>query len=73
MKIFLFLLLVSSASGIYITCRFNNYFDWPVLGEVYTCIVLSTDFSDNSPHITGVGGTHLSGKSNADVKMITFG
>jgi hypothetical protein len=35
--------------------------------------VFSADFSDKSTHITGVGGSHSSGKSNADVKMITFG
>jgi hypothetical protein len=35
--------------------------------------VTSADFSDNSTHITGVGGTHLIVKSNADVKVIYFG
>jgi hypothetical protein len=73
MKIFLFLFLVSSASGIYIKCKFNDDVDWSVIGKVYTCKVTSTNFSDNSTHITGVGGTHLSGKSSADVGMIQFG
>jgi hypothetical protein len=72
MKVFLFLFLVSSASGIYINCKFKDD-TWSVIGKVYTCNVLSTDFSDNSTHITGVKGTHLSGKSNADVKVIEFG
>jgi hypothetical protein len=71
MKIFLFLFLVSSASGIIINCYFKDGI-WNVLGKVYTCEVLSADFSDNSTHITGVGGTHLRGKSSADVKMILF-
>jgi hypothetical protein len=72
MKIFLFLFLVSSARGIYINCNFFNDVDWFVIGKVYTCYVTSADFSDNSTHITGVGGTHLSGKSSADLKMIYF-
>jgi hypothetical protein len=72
MKIFLFLFLVSSASGIYINCDFKDVI-WSVIGKVYTCIVTSADFSDNSTHITGVGGTNLSGKSNADVEVIHFG
>jgi hypothetical protein len=35
--------------------------------------VTSADFSDNSTHITVVGGTHLRGKSNADLKIINIG
>jgi hypothetical protein len=74
MKIFLLLFLVSSANGIYITCRFHIDYYWGGgLGYVYTCYVKSADFSDNSTHITGVGGTHESGFSDADVKMIYFG
>jgi hypothetical protein len=73
MKIFLFLFLVSSASGIIINCEFNNDNNWFVIGKVKTCHVTSADFSDNSTHITGVGRTHSSGKSNVYVKMIHFG
>jgi hypothetical protein len=72
MKVFLFLFLVSSASGIYINCKFKDD-TWSVIGKVYTCIVTSADLSDNSTHITGYRGTHSRGKSNADVKMIQFG
>jgi hypothetical protein len=64
---------VSSASGIYISCKFYDDDTWSVIGNVYTCKVTPINFSENSTHITGVGGTHLSGKSNADVKMISFG
>jgi hypothetical protein len=72
MKIFLFLFLISSASGVYISCDFKDY-TWSVIGKVSTCIVTSADFSDNSTHITGVDGTNLRGKLNADVKVIQFG
>jgi hypothetical protein len=35
--------------------------------------VTSINFSDNSTHITGVGGTHKRGKSSVDFQMINFG
>jgi hypothetical protein len=73
MKSLIFLLLISTASGIFITCRFHNDYDWSVIGYVYTCQVISIDLSDNSTFITKVNGTHLRGKSNFDVKMIIFG
>jgi hypothetical protein len=73
MKIFLFLFLISSASGIYINCLFHHGGDWSVTGKVYTCYVISAVFSDNSTHITGNLGTHLSGYSSNDVKIIAFG
>lgn len=33
---------------------------------------MSMDFSDNATHITGVTGTHASGKTNNDVKLVNF-
>jgi hypothetical protein len=72
MNSFLFLFFVSIASGIHITCGFHDY-KWRLIGEVYTCTVTSADFSDNSTHITGVGGIHKRGKSSVDVQMINFG
>lgn len=58
--------------SIKIDCRFNFDVYWPVLGHVYTCEVMSMDFSDNSTFITGFNGTHVSGYSNDDVRMIEF-
>jgi hypothetical protein len=71
MKIFLILILISSASAIFITCEFY-YIDWPLIGNVYICDVLSMDFSGNSTHITGYDGIHWSGKSGEDIGMIAF-
>jgi hypothetical protein len=72
MRNLIFLLLISTSSGILITCRFHWNATWSVIGQVYNCEVISEDFSDNSTHVTGVNGTHMSGRSNADVKMIWF-
>jgi hypothetical protein len=73
MKIFLFLFLVSSASGIIINCEFYTEYNWEDLGDVYGCAVSLADFSDNSTHITGYEGTHFDKKSSVDVKHVAFG
>jgi hypothetical protein len=71
MIFFLLLILISSASGIFITCGFYHS-SWEVIGQAYTCDVIFMDFSDDPTHITGYNGTHKYGNSSVDVKMITF-
>lgn len=71
MKFFVFLIFLSGASGIFITCDFY-YTSWDLIGDTYVCEVTSADFSDNSTHITGYNGTHLSGNSSFDVGIVEF-
>jgi predicted nucleic acid-binding Zn-ribbon protein len=73
MRNLIFLILISSASGIFITCRFNYDYGWVVIGDAYACEVTSVNFDDNPTHITSVNGVHLPGHSNANVGMINFG
>jgi archaellum component FlaC len=68
----IFLLLISCANGISVTCEFYNDSIWSVIGKVYYCEVASMNFSDNSTHVTEVSGIHLSEMTNSDVKMIYF-
>lgn len=71
MKIFLVLLIVAAASGIKIECEFK-YRGWGPVGSLYTCNVISIDFSDDVPHVTGYTGTHMSGRSASDVGGVWF-
>jgi hypothetical protein len=73
MRNLIFFILISTASGIFITCDFNKTIYWPVVINVYACLVTSIDLFDNSTHITGVNGTHYIGNSNEDVTMVIIG
>jgi hypothetical protein len=65
--------LLSITSGTNITCRFNYDISYPEIGQVYTCDVISMDFSENSTFITGYDGEHwTSSHTSEHVIMIRF-
>jgi FtsZ-binding cell division protein ZapB len=73
MKIFSAFFLISTVNSIEIGCHFSYDHDWHEIGQVYTCEVISMDFSDNPTHITGYSGDHVLGNSAVDVKAFYFG
>ena len=72
MKILIFLTFIATANSILIECDFNTETTWASIGRVYTCKVTLLNLYDNPTTITGISGTHMSGKSNADVKFVYF-
>lgn len=72
MKIFIFLLLIASASAISIECLYSSGYGWDVIGSAYVCFVTSMDFSDNKTHVTKIEGNHVNEMSHSNVKMIVF-
>lgn len=73
MKFFIILLIISTTSGLQIDCHFSYDHVWHEIGQVYTCEVISMDFSDNSTDLTSYSGTHVPGNSADDVKAFYFG
>lgn len=70
MKVLLLtLLLVGFTNGIFISC---DFFNWNLgdPGTFYTCQVNLVNFYSNVNFITSYNGTHVSGKSSADVEMV---
>lgn len=72
MKILLILFFIATASGIPIRCRFNDDIVYSKIGRAYTCEVISLNLTDSSNYITDISGNHLRGKSNSDVKVVSF-
>lgn len=72
MKFLPIFLLVASATSMRIGCRFNFDISWTVIGQVYTCFVTSFSIAGNSTHVVSYTGTHLTGQSRWEVKMIHF-
>lgn len=66
---FIIFTAIAQANVISIQCNFD-YYSWPIIGLQYFCYhpVLSSD--GNNGAILSVNGQHLSGKSNAVVKVI---
>lgn len=59
------------ANGLILQCNFK-FFNAVIIGNHYSCqnAVFSSD--GNSTHVVAVTGTHLSGKSNADVEGFSW-
>jgi hypothetical protein len=72
MKLLLILLLITSAQAILFTCEFRANNSYSLIGEVYTCHVMSIDFSDET-ELASYTGSHHQEKSNNDVKMLSIG
>jgi hypothetical protein len=64
--------LFSTTLAFNIECDFELRKIWDQFGELYSCRVTSVTFTD-SKSIEAVTGTHLDGKSNADVRQVFFG
>lgn len=66
----IFALIFAVTSAIHIECRF--YIKWWFDASLYTCNVISIDFSVDPTHILSYGGEHFVDKSSNDVKMVEF-
>lgn len=62
------LFFVSNCQSVIINCQYQEY-DWPVLGIAYECRS-NAEFSGNLTIVQVVRGTHLRGKTNADVDVL---
>lgn len=74
MIFFLAFLLIAPAHSFNIKCHFAMG-DYDQLGTPYVCHVESVDWHGHSGQfkVTSTSGTHLSGKSNSHVQLISFG
>lgn len=71
MKIFLLLLLITTAQSIRIGCRYTYYtFQGTIVDMFPTCNVISMDFSDHPTRVTFANGTAAQIR---ETKMVYFG
>jgi len=61
-------LLAVAASGTRLTCNFEMY-NWNGFGPLYTCRAQNPKFIEPNMQFTSVIGTHMSDKTNADVRI----
>jgi hypothetical protein len=64
--------LFSTINAVKVVCKFEMAKYYLPIGEVYTCDVKNVTMT-GSQVLEAVTGTHLAGKSNADVKQFYFG
>lgn len=62
-----FAALATDTSGVGIQCRYE-ILNWGSLGDFYNCVATVTSV-ENPANFTEINGTHMRGRSNADVKL----
>jgi hypothetical protein len=72
MKNLIFLLLFSTTNSLIIDCVFSSDNIWEPNLHYYDCAVKSSQFGFRQNRLEGFTGTHVSGKSNRDVKGVYF-
>jgi Leucine rich repeat len=65
------LLFFGLCNGIILDCTYKTEI-WITIGNIYFCDVKVIRFNNTNRAVTGVSQNHLSGKSDSDVKGITF-
>lgn len=71
MKILALIFLIASANGMILQCDFS-FWNFGTIGNVYVCWATPRNVADNSTHVTGYIGTHLSGLTSDDVQLVYF-
>lgn len=58
--------VLSTSNALKFSCTFQNY-NWPNFGNAYSCNGAKVTIDNNSTVLESVTGSHISGKTNADV------